>query len=173
MKVKLAFLIISVMLFAGNRTFARQRQSDGATATGQKQPPTATLAGVRSIYIAPMPGGFDQYLTAEILRRLPQGVTLTQKQASADAVLEGVDENNAHGISRTVNQVFGVGGGSSAAVKLLSQDGQILWAAEKSDHTIPLFGTLREHGVSKVAARIAKNLTGAIRAAQKRAKRKR
>lgn len=158
MRVKLAFLVMAIMLVAGSQAFA-----------GKHHPPTTNLAAVHSIYIAPMPNGFDQYLAAELLKRLPEGVTLAQNKNHADALLEGVDEQGSHGISRTVNQVFGVGGGSSGAVRLISADGQILWATEKSDHTIPVYGTWREHGMPKVASRIAKNLANALRKAEKHA----
>lgn len=160
MKVKLAFLMVSMMVFSGSCLAARQSQ---VTAMA--------LARVHSIYIAPMPNGFDQYLAAELLKRLPKGVTLSQTKAHANAVLEGIDESSSHGISRTVNQVFGVGGSASGAVRLLSSTGQILWAAAKTDHTIPIYGTWRQHGMDKVASRIAKDLAGALKSAQKRERR--
>jgi hypothetical protein len=161
-KVWFAALAAAVLITSGLRA---QQGKLGA----QPAQSVSGLAGVHAIYIRPMPNGFDQYLTAEVLKRLPKGVSLVQSESRADAILEGVDEKSAHGISRTVNQVFGVGGSASGAVRLVSGDGRILWATEKSDHTIPLYGTWREHGMPKVAARIAKNLADALKTAQKRA----
>ncbi|MGH9376719.1 MAG: hypothetical protein ACRD1J_11255 [Terriglobia bacterium] len=165
MKAKLLLFVLALVLVTTRGIPAQQNKSDAARTRS-----VSSLAEVHMIYVKPMPNSFDQYLTAELLKRLPKGIMLTQNKDRADATLEGVDENSAHGISRTVNQVFGVGGSASGAVKLLSSDGQILWATEKSDHTIPVYGTWREHGMSKVAARIAKSLAGSLRAAQKRAK---
>lgn len=167
MKAKVLYFVLPAVVITASLLSAQQSTHDAVAAN-----PARTLADVHTIYIAPMPNGFDQYLLAEVLKRLPKGVTLTQNKNSADATLEGVDERSAHGISRTVNQVFGVGGSASGAVRLVSGNGQILWATEKSDHTIPLYGTWREHGMSKVAARIAKNLTDVLRTAQKRARRR-
>lgn len=165
MKTKLLlFALPLALLIAGGI----QAQPNGS---GAPERSVASLAEVRTIYIKAMPGQFDQYLAGEILRRLPRGVTLTLNEDSADAVLRGAGQDSAHGISPTVNQIFGVGGSAAAAVELVTPSGQILWAAEKSDHTIPLYGTWREHGKSKVAGRIAKNLADALRT-EKRAKRR-
>ncbi len=166
MKTRYVFTVLLMALLAAGGLYGDQKQPDSIPKQSVE-----SLADVHTIAIKPMPGGFDQYLAGEILRRLPPGVTLTKNQAGADAVLQGSGQDSSHGISRTVNQVFGVGGSASGAVELISRSGQILWATEKSDHTIPLYGTWREHGKSKVASRIAKSLTGALRTAQKRAKR--
>lgn len=124
MRLKLLLFALPVaLLIAGGA----QAQSNNFAAPERS---VSSLAEVHTIYIKPMPGGFNQYLTGEILRRLPRGVTLTMNKASADAVLQGAGQDSAHGISRTVNQIFGVGGSAAAAVELVSTSGQILWATE-------------------------------------------
>lgn len=163
-KTKLLLCSLPLVLMVAVSLPAQQDNSNTAPARS-----VITLANIHTIYVAPMPNGFDQYLSAELLKRLPKGVTLVENKSRADAMIEGIDQNSSHGISRTVNQVFGVGGGSSGAVRLLSRNGQILWATEKSDHTIPLYGSWREHGMPKVASRIAKNLANALRKAEKHA----
>lgn len=140
-------------------------------------PPTpgpSALPGVRVIYIVPMAGGFDQFLAGELLHRLPPGVTLTLDKSKADAVLQGTTQGvggdkGIDGVTRVLNQATGVGGLSASADELVSASGALLWADEKSDHTIPVGGLWREHGVSKVAARIAKDLSAAIQVADEQA----
>jgi len=129
-----------------------------------------SLGEVRTIYVAPMAGGFDTYIVGELLRRLPKDVTVTQSKDHADAILMGTGRSNGSGIGGTINQAIGLGGGASGAVELVTSQGAVLWADEKSDHTIPVFGTFREHGPSKVAARIAKDLSDALKKAEKKDK---
>jgi hypothetical protein len=141
-----------------------------AVAAVPQSPAVVPLSQIHVIFVAPMASGFDTYVVGELLRRLPEGVTVTRNKDAADAVLQGTATGDRSGTAGTINQAVGVGGAASGAVELVSKSGTILWADEKSDHTIPVFGTFREHGVSKVAGRIAKDLSDAIKDADKREK---
>lgn len=142
----------------------------GAFATGTlaQRAEITTLAHVRSIYIAPMDGGFDIYIAGALLKRLPKGVTITRDKNGADSVLEGSAIADMTGIGGTINQALGTGGAASAAVELVSSNGAILWADDRNDDTA-IAGGYRSHGPTRVASRIAGDLAGALRDAEKKA----
>lgn len=155
-RVLLAVTLCAVSMACYSQTV----QSHGATSLGD----------VKLIYIEPMPGGFNQYLTGALLRRLPDGVSLTNDRSQADAELTGTDQEPMGGGERVANQTSTVGGAASGAVELVNPAGQILWADQQNDHTIPIYGLFRNHGVTKVAARIAKDLSSALKDARKKQK---
>src|SRR4029077_1902902 len=52
-----------------------------------------SLKGVRRIFIEPMPGDLDQYISAEITKDLKGRVVVVLDKANADAIMRGVGEN--------------------------------------------------------------------------------
>lgn len=134
---------------------AASQPTPAALPTPASQTPVRSLGDVHTIFIAPMDYHLDDYIVAELFRRLPKGVTMAENRADADSILQGV-----------VNPAIGKGESLSSAVQLVSTSGEILWADEKSDHT-SAFPRFRQHGLPTVATRIAKDLSKSLKVAAK------
>lgn len=120
-------------------------------------PQNAYLAGVRKVYIAPMPNGLDQYIRAEIFHQMPNRIQVVTNKSAADAILTGTDTQK-KGAARFLDHYTGAADTASAAVSLVSADGStVLWSTSAGDRSI-WWGAMARGGQRKLAERIVKHL---------------
>lgn len=104
-------------------------------------------------YIAPMPDGFDGFISAEILkRRLP--LTVVADERTADFIITGSTNKGVH---KWYDTVFGSGyerdrnQGNIRVIRV--KDRTVVWAGEAGDRSL-WWGALKKGGQRKVADRI-------------------
>jgi hypothetical protein len=111
-----------------------------------------SLKNVRRIFIEPMPGDLDQYISAEITKELKGRVVVVLDKANADAIMRGVGESK-----------NGVG---AASITLVDRDETVvLWASDAGDRNLKS-GVLARGGQRKVADRLVNNLKKALNEAR-------
>jgi len=106
------------------------------------------------IFIAPMEGNLNGFITAEILKQHLQVVVVTDG-AHADYVMTGLSlkEDN-----HWYNSVWGGKDKNEGSVSLIKvQDKTVVWATDAGDRTM-LFSGFHRGGLSKVAERIVKQM---------------
>lgn len=112
------------------------------------------LDSVHKIYIAPMPNDLNAYLTASIMKRLNGRLTIVEKPEKADATLKGSASRNS-----SVSAAL-VGGSATAAVELVSSNGDVIWSDSETGHSFWYPSSARAERNS--ADRIAKSLAKAF-----------
>lgn len=117
-----------------------------------------SLASVRKLYIAPMPGDLNVYLTASIMKRLHGRLTIVEKKDEGDATLKGSSSRNSS-LSAALT-----GGSATAAVEMVGKDGSIMWSDSEAGHSFWYPSSARAERNS--ADRIAKALAKAFRNAK-------
>jgi hypothetical protein len=126
------------------------------------QTSTIKLSDVKTIFVEPLPNGFDQYLVAALSKELKGRVTLVTSKENADAILTGSLSKEANGTPSTVaRRVLGMDL-TTGVIRLVPRDGKtVLWASEAGDKSVlgPFF---RRTGARKVAERLAKDLKKAM-----------
>ena len=110
-----------------------------------------SLKNVRRIFIEPMPGDLDQYISAEITKELKGRVVVVLDRANADAIMRGVGENK-NGVGASITLVD-------------SNETVVLWASEAGDRS-SMWGVLARGGQRKVADRLVNNLKKALNEAK-------
>jgi hypothetical protein len=102
------------------------------------------------IFIAPMDGGFNDLLAAEIVKRkLPVGV-VTDEQA-ADFIITG---KVSKADDKWYNSALGGKDQSEGSIRLMSvKDKQLVWVGEAGDKGT-LWGSLSKSGQGKLAERL-------------------
>jgi len=110
-----------------------------------------SLKNVRRIFIEPMPGDLDQYISAEITKELKGRVVVVLDKANADAIMRGVGENK-NGVGASITVVD-------------PNETVVLWASEAGDRSL-MWGVLARGGQRKVADRLVNNLKKALNEAK-------
>jgi len=123
-------------------------------------PPPAIPASERAslpigakFYVAPMPEGFDGFISAEILKRkLP--LTVVNDEWAADFIIAGGTNKGVH---KWYDTVFGSGyerDRNQGNIKVIRvKDRTIVWAGEAGDRSL-WWGALKKGGQRKVADRL-------------------
>jgi len=128
------------------------------------RPPVADagLKNVRRIFIEPMPGDLDQYISAEITKELKGRVVVVLDKANADAIMRGVGENK-NGVGAAITgRYLGLHDNSTASITLIDpNETVVLWASEAGDRSL-MWGALARGGQRKVADRLVNNLKKAL-----------
>jgi len=121
-----------------------------------------SLKNVRRIFIEPMPGDLDQYISAEITKELKGRVVVVLDKANADVIMRGVGENK-NGVGAAITgRYLGLHDNSTASVTLVdSGETVVLWASEAGDRSL-MWGALARGGQRKVASRLVNNLKKAL-----------
>lgn len=102
------------------------------------------------IFVAPMDGGFNDLVSAEVVKRkLP--VAVVTDEESADFVLTGkVSEAN----DKWYNSALGGKDKNEGSIRLISvKDKQLVWVGEAGDKGT-LWGSLSKSGQGKIAERL-------------------
>lgn len=121
-----------------------------------------SLKSVRRIFIEPMPGDLDQYISAEITKELKGRVVVVLDKANADAIMRGVGENKTGVGAAITGRYLGLHDNSTASITLVdSNETAVLWASEAGDRSL-MWGALARGGQRKVADRLVNNLKKAL-----------
>lgn len=110
-------------------------------------------------YIAPMPDGFDGFISAEILKRkLP--ITVVTDESAADFIIVGSTNK---GVQKWYDTVFGSGyerDRNQGNIRIIRvKDQTVVWAGEAGDRSL-WWGALRKGGQRMVADRIVGKMNG-------------
>jgi len=125
-----------------------------------------SLRNVRRVFIEPMPGDLDQYISAEITKELKGRVVIVLDKANADAIMRGVGENKSGVGSAITGRYLGLHDNSTASITLVDpNETVILWASEAGDRSL-MWGVLARGGQRKVADRLVNNLKKALNEAK-------
>lgn len=121
-----------------------------------------SLKNVRRIFIEPMPGDLDQYISAEITKELKGRVVVVLDKANADAIMRGVGENK-NGVGAAITgRYLGLHDNATASITLIDpNETVVLWASEAGDRSL-MWGALARGGQRKVADRLVNNLKKAL-----------
>jgi hypothetical protein len=131
------------------------RSSDAAPAEpvqadAHPQPP---VAGSR-VFVAPMEGNLDGFISAEILKQKLPLVVVTS-DAQADLVMTGL---NLKQDDHWYNAAWGGKDKNEGSVKLIGVHNKaVIWAGDAGDRSL-LFSFYRRGGLSKVAERLVKQM---------------
>src|SRR6185503_2506120 len=121
-----------------------------------------SLKNVRRIFIEPMPGDLDQYISAEITKELKARMVVVLDKANADAVMRGVGENKSGVGAAITGRYLGLHDNATASITLVDPDETVvLWASEAGDRSL-VWGVLARGGQRKVADRLVNNLKKAL-----------
>lgn len=121
-----------------------------------------SLRNVRRIFIEPMPGDLDQYISAEITKELKGRVVVVLDKANADAIMRGVGDNKSGVGAAITGRYLGLHDNSTASIALVDPDETVvLWASEAGDRSL-VWGALARGGQRKVADRLVNNLKKAL-----------
>jgi len=124
--------------------------------------PAPTLKGVQKIYIEKTPNDLDQYIQAEIAKKLKGRLTVVLKAEDADAIMTGVGEHKTGTGAAVTGRMLGLHDTATAAVSIVDKSRQtILWTSEAGDRSL-LFGVFTRGGPRKVASRLVKSLNKAL-----------
>jgi hypothetical protein len=125
-----------------------------------------SLKNVRRIFIEPMPGDLDQYISAEITKEMKGRVAVVLDKANADAIMRGVGENKTGVGAAITGRYLGLHDNSTASITLVDADETVvLWASEAGDRSL-MWGVLARGGQRKVADRLVNNLKKALNEAK-------
>jgi len=121
-----------------------------------------SLRSIRRIYVDKMDNDLDQYIRAEIQKKLGGDLTVVLKPEAADAILAGVSEHQNGTRAAITGRYFGLHDTATGSVSLLDKSGTtVLWSSEAGDRSI-LFGSMKRGGPRKVADRLVSNLKKAM-----------
>jgi hypothetical protein len=121
-----------------------------------------SLGNVRRIFIEPMPGDLDQYISAEITKDLRGRVVVVLDRANADAIMRGVGENKSGVGAAITGRYLGLHDNATASITLVDpNETVVLWASEAGDRSL-MWGALARGGQRKVADRLVNNLKKAL-----------
>jgi serine/threonine-protein kinase len=116
-----------------------------------------TIASMKSLYIRPMPDGFDADLHDAIAKEVGSRLSLVSRPEEADAFLEvSLDEEKGRAVVGSAQRWLGLKAGQKAFVRIVVADGRILWSAEAGDRSI-LAGRVGDDA-RRIASRLAKRL---------------
>jgi hypothetical protein len=115
--------------------------------------PQHAVQGSR-VYIAPMEGNLDGFLSAEIMKqKLP--LTVVTSDAQADYIMAGLSVKQD---DHWYNAAWGGKDKNEGSVKLIGvQSKAIVWAGDAGDRSL-LFSGFRRGGLRKVAERLVKEM---------------
>jgi serine/threonine protein kinase len=117
------------------------------------------LRDVRTLFVRPMPGNFDETLRVEIISELGDRFRLVTSAGAADAVLEILmdDEGGGPRVVGQAGRILGISGKKKVTVTMVEQQQhRVLWSAEAGDRK-SYFGSFGDGG-KRMASRIAKKL---------------
>jgi hypothetical protein len=107
-----------------------------------------TLANVRKVYVEKMPDNLDQYLVSEISKKFHGSLTIVLDQASADAILRGIN--------------IGAQNTSNGTIQLVDPKGTtVLWSGSANDRDM-MFLDLKHGGQQKIASHLIDQLKKAM-----------
>jgi hypothetical protein len=129
----------------------------GAATPRQTTPRLRSIKEVHKLYVDKMKNNLDQYLRAELSKRLPGRFTLVLNKDEADAVMVGTGEQKTDAGSVFTGRYLGLHDTASGAVSIVDKAGTVLWASEAGDRTL-LFGPLKRGGAPEVASRLVQDL---------------
>jgi len=116
-----------------------------------------TLANMNTLFIRPMPDGFDTELREAIAKELGTRLRLVPRAEDADAFLEvSVDEEKGRAVLGYAQRWLGLKAGQKAYVRIVDASGRVIWSAEAGDRSI-LAGRVGDDA-RRIAARLAKRL---------------
>jgi hypothetical protein len=106
------------------------------------------------VYIAPMEGNLDGFISAEILKqKLP--LTVVASDAQADYIMAGLSVKQD---DHWYNAAWGGKDKNEGSVKLIGvQNKAVIWAGDAGDRSL-LFSGFRRGGLRKVAERLVKEM---------------
>jgi hypothetical protein len=109
------------------------------------------IADGSRVFVAPMEGGLNTFITAELVKeRLP--ITIVTDEANADYIITGAA---LRGEDRWYHTVFGSGRDrTEGSIQIVSvQSRSVIWAGEAGDRSL-FWGNLRRGGRRRVANRL-------------------
>ena len=121
-----------------------------------------SLKNVHRIFIEPMPGDLNEYISAEITKELKGRVVVVLDKANADAIMRGVGENKSGVGAAITGRYLGLHDNSTASITLIDpNETVVMWASEAGDRSL-MWGALARGGQRKVADRLVNNLKKAL-----------
>ena len=106
------------------------------------------------IFIAPMEGGLNSFIAAELIKRKVP-VTVVTDESMADYILAG---SALEGDNRWFHTVFGGKDKHEGSVQLIGVESKtVVWAGEAGSRSLWM-GGLKRGGMRKVAGRLAKKM---------------
>jgi serine/threonine-protein kinase len=116
------------------------------------------LKDVDTLFIHPMPNGFDDDMREAIAKEVGSRLHLVSKAADADAYLEiSLDGDKGHAVLGSTQRWLGLKGGQKAVVRMVeARGGRLLWSAEAGDRSV--FASSLGDGARRIASRLAKRL---------------
>lgn len=124
-----------------------------ATPAQTSNSPQPAVAGSR-VFIAPMEGNLDGFISAEILKQKLPLVVVTS-EAQADLIMTGL---NLKQDDHWYNAAWGGKDKNEGSVKLIGVHSRaVIWAGDAGDRSL-LFSFYRRGGLSKVAERLVKEM---------------
>jgi len=134
-----------------------------APAAGPRPTPNITsLKDMKKLFIEKMPNDLDQFIRAEIVKELPNRITMVLAKEEADAIMTGAGENRTGTGAQITGRYLGLHDNATGAVSITDRTGtQVLWSSEAGDRSL-LLGSVRRGGPRKVADRLVNNLKKAL-----------
>ena len=128
------------------------------TLSAAGQDTSASLKGIRKIYVDKMDNNLDQYIRAEIQKQFKGTIIVVLKPEDADAILAGVSAHDTGTAAAITGRWLGLHDTATGSISLLDKKGTVvLWSSEAGDRSI-LFGVMTRSGPRKVADRLISNL---------------
>ena len=122
----------------------------------------ATLRDVRTLCIAPMADGLDQYIALEIPRQLGGRIQVVSSPDRADAIMKGTAAEYG-GVASAPGRMIGVQSDAGASVLVTDRSGaNILWRDDVKVRSV-LGGVVRKGGPRKLAEHLVEDLKKALR----------
>ena len=143
-------------------------EAPNSVAPGEKAPREprpvgdVSLKNVHRIFIEPMPGDLNEYISAEITKELKGRVVVVLDKANADAIMRGVGENKSGVGAAITGRYLGLHDNSTASITLIDpNETVVMWASEAGDRSL-MWGAVARGGQRKVADRLVNNLKKAL-----------
>jgi len=146
----------------------------GSRASAQPQTDMSrepSLNEIHRLFIEKMPNDLDQYISAEITKKLNGRVAVVLDKADADAILRGASSNKDGVGAAITGRYLGLHDNATGSISLLDkQEKLVLWSGEAGDRSL-MFGSMKRGGPRKVADRLVSDLKSALENADKAARR--
>ncbi|MBI4874763.1 MAG: hypothetical protein HY822_09040 [Acidobacteria bacterium] len=134
-----------------------------AAPAGPRLAPNITsLRDMKRIYIEKMPSDLDQFIRAEITKKLRSRLSVVLVKEEADALMVGTGENRTGTGAQITGRYLGLHDNATGAVSVTDRTGtQVLWSSEAGDRSL-FWGAVKRGGPRKVADRLVSNLKKAL-----------
>lgn len=134
-----------------------------AAPAGPRAAPNITsLQEMKKIYIEKMPSDLDQFIRAELGKKLGKRITVVMVKDEADAVMIGTAEHRTGTGAQITGRYLGLHDNATGAVSITDRTGtEVLWSSEAGDRSL-FWGAVKRGGPRKVADRLVNNLKKAL-----------